>query len=114
MSGDQAQGLRSLVDQIKAGGDEVEGAHGRLILGVDQGSTRGSYSETAYQWADGIWRENPDPVSNSIRVALVNLLAADKRLVFQMSGDDKDGFLSAMAFQKKAMEAAETALEAIP
>jgi len=125
MNGDQAEGLRSLVEQIKEGGPEIDAAHGRMmdvptlksIIRTEIDGEGRSLKIPVYGWFEGKFYEQgkaSKPPQSAIvpilRSALVTLLSADKRLAFQMSGDDKDGFLAALAFQKRAMEQAESAL----
>lgn len=121
---DQAQGLRELAEKIREGGSEVEGAHGRLMRRLDDlpgrpiKPYRFETTTTHHVSTDGI-EERFDTVVNIVeddppspfRAALVELLAADRRLAFAHLRNDDEATDRARQFQRKAMEAADRVLD---
>lgn len=89
---DPAEAVRSLIQKIRHSGHYVEFAHGRL------GTDHAPRAVLSYP-------------PNSIRIALRDLIAAGKRVRFQLDGQDKEAIRVALEFQKKAMDRAEMVLE---
>jgi len=82
--------------------------------GLPNTSIQPGYVGPAYLWSDGAYRTTPEPkeVPEQLRAALVELVAATKRLTFIRSSpwSKLKDYRDAQAFQNRAVEKAEAVL----